>query len=54
MWFQTVPRDAVAMAWQENSDSCRCAIVGVPWGLRRLSIFSTRLKQRLEDKITPG
>ena len=34
--------------------SCRCAIIGVPWCLRRLSTSSARLKQRLEDKITPG
>jgi hypothetical protein len=24
-----------------HSDSCRCAIIGVPWRLRRLSLFST-------------
>ena len=26
-----------------KSGSCRCVIIGVPWRLRRLSLFSTRL-----------
>ena len=30
---------------RRQSGSCRCAIIGVPWCLRRLSLFSTWLKQ---------
>ena len=34
----------------ETSRSCRCAIMGVPWCLRMLSLFSTRLKMRLTNE----
>ena len=34
----------------KHSGSCRCANIGVPWCLRRLSLFSAFVfRQRLED-----
>ena len=33
-----------------ESGSCRCAIIGVPWRLRGLSLFSICFWQGLEDK----
>ena len=36
------------------SGSCRCAIIGVPWCLRRLNLFSTCLNNVLDKQITPG
>ena len=34
------------------SGSCRCAIIGVPWRLRRLSLFSTLSTMLLTNKST--
>ena len=37
-----------------HSGSCRCAIVGVPWCLRRLSLFCTLLAMCLTNKSLAG
>ena len=37
-----------------KSGSCRCAIIGVPWCLRRLSLFSTFQEHVFDKHISGG
>ena len=48
-WYQPAAA-ARASELKGVSGSCRCAIVGVPWRLRRLSLFGTFSSTSLADK----
>ena len=39
----------VRLAVRKQSGSCTCAIIGVPWCLRQLSLFSIRLSTVLTN-----